>query len=156
LDAIRNLFDRQLRPAPPTDEPAAAAAAGPPPPALAACALMLELAHADDEFADAERAHIGSVLQRHFELPADQVAELMQLAEEERRQAVDLYQFTSLIVEAYDEGQRMLLAEALWGVVLSDGTIAQHEQYLLRKLSNLLELRPGYLAEARQRALRSR
>ena len=34
----------------------------------------------------------------------------------------------------------------------ADGELAKHEDYLMRKLSNLLQLRPGYLAEARKRA----
>lgn len=149
LNSVRQLFDRHLRPPPPAE---ATSDDGPARLALAACALMLELAHADDEFADEERAHIAALLGRHFDVPDEQVHALIQAAEAERTQAVDLYQFTSLIVDAYDEGQRMLLAETLWGVVLADGTIATHEQYLMRKLSHLLELRPGYLAEARRRA----
>ncbi len=79
--------------------------------------------------------------------------ELMELAEAERRQAVDLYQFTSLITARYDEGQRMVLAEVMWRVVYADGELAKHESYLIRKLSHLLGLKPGYLAEARKRAV---
>ncbi|MEE8192777.1 MAG: TerB family tellurite resistance protein, partial [Gemmatimonadales bacterium] len=74
-------------------------------------------------------------------------------ADAERRQAVDLYQFTSLITARYDEGQRMVLAEVMWRVVYADGELAKHESYLIRKLSNLLDLKPGYLAEARKRAV---
>jgi uncharacterized tellurite resistance protein B-like protein len=123
--------------------------------ALSACALLLELAHADDEFTDDERGHIEEALTRHFDLPLDTARELMLLADEERRRAVDLYQFTSLMTAHYDEGQRMVLAEVMWGLVYADGELAKHETYLMRKLSSLLELRPGYLAEARNRAMRS-
>jgi uncharacterized tellurite resistance protein B-like protein len=41
----------------------------------------------------------------------------------------------------------------MWRLVYADGSLTRHESYLMRKLSNLLELRPGYLAEARSRAL---
>lgn len=151
LDAIRRLFERHIA----TDAP------GPPRPSasdpdrnlqVAACALLLELAHADDEFSDDERRHLEEVLQRHFSLDRSTVAELIEAAEAERRQAVDLYQFTSLITRHYDEGQRMVLAEIMWRLVFADGQLSTHEQYLMRKLSSLLELRPGYLAEARKRA----
>ena len=50
----------------------------------------------------------------------------------------------------------MVLAEVMWGLVYADGQLAKHESYLMRKLSSLLELRPGYLAEARKRALNAR
>ncbi len=46
----------------------------------------------------------------------------------------------------------MVLAEVMWGVVLADGEIATHEGWLVRKLAHLLELEPGYLAEAKKAA----
>jgi uncharacterized tellurite resistance protein B-like protein len=46
----------------------------------------------------------------------------------------------------------MVLAEVLWGIVYADGQLSSHETYLMRKLGNLLDLRPGYLSEARKRA----
>lgn len=120
---------------------------------IAACALLLELAHADDEFSEAERAHIEAVLRRHFDLDADTAAQLMELAEAERSRAIDLFQFTTLVRNNYDLGQKTLLAEIMWGLVLSDGQIARHESYMLRKIANLLDLEPGYLASARKRAV---
>jgi uncharacterized tellurite resistance protein B-like protein len=119
---------------------------------VAACALLLELAHADDEFTDAERTHIEVVLRRHFDLDEETAQELMRLAEAERQAAIDLYQFTSLVRSSYDLGQKTLLAEIMWGLILADGRIARHEAYLLRKIANLLDLEPGYLSAARKRA----
>ncbi len=119
---------------------------------VAACALLLEMAHADDEFSAEERRHIEAAIAEHFALPPESVRELLELAEEERRTATDLFEFTRVINEEYDEGQRMVLAEVLWRVVLADGRLSEHENYLMRKLANLLDLRPGYLAEARKRA----
>lgn len=119
---------------------------------VAACALLLEMAYADGEFTADERAHIEKALARHFELDEPQVQELIGLAEAERREATDLHQFTTLIIRHYDEGQRLVLAELLWRVVLADGQLSKHEDYLTQKLSRLLDLRPGYLAEAKKRA----
>jgi uncharacterized tellurite resistance protein B-like protein len=122
---------------------------------IAACAVLLEIAHADGEFTTEERAHIEAALVRHFDLSTTDARELMALAEERRRGAVDLYQFTSLLTAGYDEGQRLLLAELLWRVVYADGKLSQHEDYLMRRLAHLLDLRPGYLAVARNRAVPS-
>jgi uncharacterized tellurite resistance protein B-like protein len=119
---------------------------------VAACALLLELAHADDEFSAEERRHIEEALARHFGLGPEAAVELMALAEDRLGEAVDLHQFTSVIARHYDEGQRLVLAEVLWRIVYADGELSRHESYLMRKLANLLELRPGYLAEARKRA----
>jgi uncharacterized tellurite resistance protein B-like protein len=156
LDAIKRFFDLNLAPAEPAESGDADAAASAPagsPIQVAACALLLELAYADDEFTADEREHIEETLTRHFAIPLEMARELIELAEEERRRAVDLYQFTSLINRHYDEGQRMVLAEVMWRLVYADGELAKHESYLMRRLSSLLELRPGYLAEARKRAV---
>ena len=153
IDSIKRFFDAHLAPREAEEAPAPDDEPKRDPLPLAACALLLELAHADDEFSDDERHHIEEALTRHFALPLETARELMELAEAERRRAVDFYQFTSLITQRYDEGQRMVLAEVMWRVVYADGELAKHESYLMRKLSNLLDLKPGYLAEARKRAM---
>lgn len=118
---------------------------------LAACALLLELAYADEEFTEDERAHLESAVRRQFGLEGEEADELLRLADRARRQAVDLWQFTNLIAETYSLGQKMVLAEIMWGLVYADGELASREDYLMRKICNLLRLRPGYLAEARKR-----
>lgn len=119
---------------------------------LAACALLLQVAHADGEFSADERAHLEDALTRHFELPPDAGRRLLDLAEAERREAIDQYRFTSVVKRAYDLGQKMVLAEVMWGLVLADGKISEHEQYLTRKIANLLDLQPGYLSTAKAAA----
>jgi len=118
---------------------------------LAACALLLELAYADDDFTEEERVHLKGAVRRQFGLDEDQALELIELAEEQRAEAVDLWTFTNLVAEHYSLGQKMVLAEAMWGLVYSDGELASREDYLMRKISGLLRLEPGYLAEARKR-----
>ena len=118
---------------------------------LAACALLLELAYADDEFTEKERIHLEGAVRRQFGLDESQALELIELAEVQRAGAVDLWTFTNLVAEHYSLGQKMVLAEAMWGLVFSDGELASREDYLMRKISGLLRLEPGYLAEARMR-----
>ena len=119
---------------------------------LAACALLLDIAHADGEFSDTERGHIERSLEQHFALSADDIRQVMILAEEERKRAVDHFAFTSTLLRGYDTGQKLVLAEVMWGVALADGQIGDHEHYLTRKISNLLNLEPGYLSAAKQAA----
>jgi len=151
LKSFRAYFEDKIKK--PTLEPTQAATA----PEMivvrrAAAALLIELAYADDEFVPAEKEYIERALVRQFGVAEEEVHQLVQLAEREQREAVDHYQFTSLISEYYDLSQKMVLAEVMWGLVASDGKIANHESYLVRKLSKLLEIEPGYLAEARRRA----
>ncbi len=162
LDSIRNLLSRQQhssgRPEPERSEPGKPAPVRPEvdPLHVAACALLLDVAHADGEFSDAERRHLEDVLVRHFGLEADAGRELLEIAERERSRAVDHFSFTSVLHRNWDVGQKMVLAEVMWGLVLADGEIAEHEHYLTRKISNLLELEPAYLSSAKAAAERAR
>lgn len=118
---------------------------------VAACALLLELAKADDDFSEVERSHIEAVVRRHLGLDAETASALIELAEHERQAAADVEQFAALVRESYDEGQRALLAEIMWGVVSADGRIGHSEGRILGRIASLLELKPGFLSEARRR-----
>lgn len=118
---------------------------------VAACALLLELAQADAEFNELERGHIEAVVRRHLGLDAETAAALIELAELERQAASGVEHFAALVRESYDEGQRALLAEIMWGVVSADGRIGRDEGRMLGRIASLLELKPGFLSEARRR-----
>ena len=119
---------------------------------VAACALLLDVAWADGEFSAPERKHIETVLDRQFGLSPDDGNRLMALAEVERSKAVDHFRFTRVLQSSYDLGQKMVLAEVMWSIALADGRIEDNEQYLTRKICNLLDLEPAYLAQARKQA----
>jgi uncharacterized tellurite resistance protein B-like protein len=149
LEAIRRFVSERLTPGNPVDGPVSA---GPRPVELAACALLLELAHADGEFTHEEQHQIERTLMHHFRLDEATGAELLKLAEAERAQSLDHFQFTRLIANEYDLGQKMVLAEVMWGVILADGHLSDHEAHLVRKLASLMQLEPAHLAQARQAA----
>jgi len=120
---------------------------------LAACAILLELAHADDEFSAEEQQHIEGTLQRHFGLDAASGAELMRMAEAARAESLDHFQFTRRVATEYSLAQKMVLAEVMWGVILADGRLSDYETHLVRKMASLMQLEPAYLAEARRAAV---
>jgi len=119
---------------------------------LAACALLLELAWADNDFSDVERTHIEAVMRRHFALDEETAKSIMMFAETTRETGGSVTRFAALIRDNYDIGQKLLLAEIMWGLVLADGVIARREADLLRKIGSLLDLEAGYLDQARTNA----
>ena len=150
MDPFRKFFQQRMQPTPAQVNGDAKQKLDPL--HVAACALLLELAHADEVFTEDEQNHVHAILMRHFSLDYDAAQELMRLAEIERRSSVDVFQFANLVRTSYDVGQKTLLAEIMWGLVLTDGEIARHESYMLRKIANLLDLEPGYLSKARAAA----
>ena len=156
LDSIRSFFADKMAPPAPASAPEgseeSSVARGHPSLQVAACALLLEIAYADDEFADSERAHLENAVQRHFGLEPDTAQQLIEFSDRTRRRQVDLHQFTRLITESYTMAQKMVLLETMWGLVYADGVVAEHETYLMRKLCNLLDVKHAYLSEAKRRA----
>ncbi len=158
LDAIRALFAGESpKPGPESEDQLAPQGTFYADPLhVAACALLLDVAYADGEFSESERAHLEVVLARHFGLESEEGERILALADEQRRRSVDHFQFTSVLLRGYDVGQKMVLAEVMWGLALADGEIAEHEHYLTRKIANLLDLEPGYLSTAKSAAMKRR
>ncbi len=145
LDAIKSFFSATMEPESPEQEVAE------PDVRLAACALLIEIAHADEEFTEDEEQHLLSAVRRQYGLEEDEADQLLELAEQARVSAVDLWQFTKLIKQNYSLGQKMVLVEVMWGLVYSDGQLSSHEEALMRRVCHLLDLAPGYLADVRRR-----
>ena len=119
--------------------------------AIAACALLLEIAHADDVFAPEERERILRAVREDLGVPASDVAEVVRLAEEERRESVDLYQFTKLVSEKFTRAQRLRLVEVIWGVVYADGQLTAVENQLARRIAELLGFQHPEVQAVRER-----
>jgi len=145
LDAIKSFFSDTMEPVSPEEEVAE------PDVRLAACALLIEIAHADDEFTEDESQHLLSAIRRQYGLDATDAEQLLELAERARVDAVDLWQFTKLIKQNYSLGQKMVLVEVMWGLVYSDGELSSHEESLMRRVCHLLDLAPGYLSQVRKK-----
>ena len=107
---------------------------------LAAAALLIELSRADYHRDQEEQRAIERALKKCFDLDEQQLEELVELAEEQNRTATSLYQFTSLIKDNYDLEQRFELVKMLWEVAVADGEISKYEDYLIRKISDLIYL----------------
>jgi len=112
---------------------------------LATCALLLEAAHADDEFTDAERGKISELVSRRFALGEDEVSRLLAAAEQARRESGDLYRFARELNTHFADERKLAIVEMLWEVVYSDGVLAAHEDALMHKLGTLLGIRHAQL-----------
>ncbi len=119
---------------------------------IAACALLLEMAHADSEFIQSERDNIIAILQSSFDMTEDDASELLNLADLERKESLDLWQFTNLINQNYSREEKIRVAETLWRVIYTDGKVDKHEEYLMRKLTFLLDLQHQDMIEAKFKA----
>tara|TARA_R110002049_G_scaffold23781_6_gene84791 strand:- start:175115 stop:175555 length:441 start_codon:yes stop_codon:yes gene_type:complete len=121
---------------------------------LALTALLVRIARSDNDYAMSERNLIDQIAAKRYALTADAAQALRAEAETLEQQAPDTVRFTRAIKDAVPYEQRLGVIEALWQVVLADGTRADEEDALLRLVSNLLGVSDTDSAMARQRVAR--
>jgi len=107
---------------------------------IATVALFLEMMNMDDKVEPEEQEIILSLIHQNFSLTTEQTTSLLELAEQQRKQATDYFQFTSLINKAYSLEQKVRLIESLWKIAFIDGNLDMDEEYLVRKIADLLHV----------------
>ena len=63
---------------------------------------------------------------------------MVELAENQAKEATSLYEFTSLINSDYDYSQKVGLIENMWRIAFSDNNLDKYEDHLIRKISDLI------------------
>lgn len=119
---------------------------------VAVAALLVLAAHADHNYEEVERAQIERVLADRYKLSPEAAAKLRADGEAAEDASVDLYRFTSLVKAGIPYEERASVIEAMWRVVLADANREQHEEALMRRVTDLLGLDPRESVDARQRA----
>jgi len=122
---------------------------------VATCALLLEAAHADNDFTGEEEKAIASMVGARFGLDAEQTSELLHVADGERQSSGDLYQFARLINDNFTHARKLAVLELLWQVVYNDGVLEAHEDALMHKMGSLLGVRHEELMALKLKVKRS-
>lgn len=118
---------------------------------VAACALFLEMAQADGEFDASERDRIVGLIKREYGLSEETASALMRRASQEVEASIDYWQFTHLINSRYSLEEKIQLIEMMWKIAFADGKLDKHEDYLVHKLAELLNLDHKQLIDAKLR-----
>ncbi|AVI61597.1 tellurite resistance TerB family protein [Halomonas sp. GFAJ-1] len=123
---------------------------------LATAALLCEVMRADYDQSDAERTALKQMLTTRYQLSDSEVTELMALAEAEVDDAVDHYQFVSLIKQHYGYDQRCELVALMWQLAWADGSIDPLEEHRIRRLADLLHVSHGDFIRTKLQAKKPR
>jgi uncharacterized tellurite resistance protein B-like protein len=119
---------------------------------VATCAVLVEMANADDDFTKEERDNIIDVLKERFELSQDEAGELIEIAEKELKGSIDLYRFTNTIKRSFGVEERIRVIEEIWNLVYTDGELSGREDSLAHKLTFLLGLTHKQMIDAKLKA----
>jgi len=115
--------------------------------------LMIEAAYTDGKVDASELSKIRLSLINIFSEDPKEVDLVLEKAEENKNNSKSLHHYTSFINKNFDDKKKILLIEALWEIVLSDGEIHDFESSLIRRLAGLLYISDVVSGNAKKRAL---
>ena len=105
---------------------------------LAAVALLIHVANVDGQTDLAERRRLTTIIAARFGLDANEASELIAMAEQSDREAVDFYRFTSILKHALDDDGRQKIVEMLWAIAFADGVVDEFEENTIWRIAELL------------------
>ena len=120
---------------------------------LAAAALLVESAYMDGAFDGDERLSIGTLLKSRFELSDDECSTLIEEADNAVREASQLYAFTRVVKDRFDEAERVDMIEMLWEVAFADGHADDFEHNLIQRVAGLIYVSDRDRGAARKRVM---
>ena len=123
---------------------------------LATAAILLEIAHADGEFSPAEDGDVVGFLKSAFTLDEASVRELLKAADEIRAHTIDHFALTNYIRKNAPFDERLDIVKTMWRVAYADGRLTDYENYLVRKLADLLGIEHHVMIDAKVDVLRER
>lgn len=121
---------------------------------LATASILLETAYADESFSIKEEKKIVDYLTDRFELDENDARDLLETAEEHRANTIDHFATTNLLRQNTPLQERIEIVKELWRLVYGDGSLHHHENYLVRKLADLLGLEHHVMIEAKMEVQR--
>ncbi|MCP3662096.1 MAG: TerB family tellurite resistance protein [Gammaproteobacteria bacterium] len=152
LNTLKELFERRLQPMLSGESAEVHQDAV----QIAAAALMIEVARSDHDFDDTERETLKNIVHRKCELGEDAITELLEIAESEVENAVSLDQFTRQLNGVLSVDEKVKLMSHLWEMAYADGSLDKYEEYLMRKLADLLHVSHAQYIQTKLRALEDR
>ena len=117
------------------------------------CGLMIEAAYTDGQIDNIEINKIKSSLVNVFGEDQKDIDIVLEDAIKNKNNSKSLHYYTSFINKNFDYGSKLLLIEALWEIVLSDGKVHDFESNLIRRLAGLLYISDVDSGNAKKRAL---
>ena len=105
---------------------------------LAYASLLVEVIKSDDKFDDRERAKLFDVLSEKLEIRDDELQNFAELAKQKSDESTSLYEFTREINDKYEYDEKVKLIEDLWRIAYSDGQLDKYEDYVIRKIADLI------------------
>ena len=106
----------------------------------ACAALLIETALADKVFNDEELASMKQTLKIVYKVEEKDIDELIDESKKKVSESTSLYEYTRLINDLCNYEDKLRLINNLWSIAFADQQLDKYEEYLIRKISDLLHV----------------
>ena len=104
----------------------------------ACAALLIETALADKVFNTEEIDSMKKTLREVYGIDEKDLDELISESEKKVSESTSLYEYTRLINDLCNYQDKLKLIQNLWAIAFADKHLDKYEEYLIRKISDLL------------------
>tara|TARA_B100000530_G_scaffold221973_1_gene142678 strand:+ start:100 stop:555 length:456 start_codon:yes stop_codon:yes gene_type:complete len=105
---------------------------------LTYASLLIEVINSDNKFDDRERDKLLEILSSKLEIQKEELDNFTELAQKKSEDSTSLYEFTREINDQYEYEEKVSLITDLWGIAYSDGKLDKYEDYVIRKIADLI------------------
>ena len=107
---------------------------------IAACALLVEIGKADNNFTDEERRKIISIMEDTFNIEEDYINELIELSEKNFDENESIYEYTTIINDNFSNNEKFELLKNIWRLIYTDDNLNRYEEHLVKMIGTLLNI----------------
>lgn len=122
-------------------------------PDVAAVALFFHVIGADGVIDEIESDKLRSLIAQEYDLSGAEMRKLIEAGEQADREAVDLFQFTSILNRSLEADAKVHFIELLWNLAYADGYRHELEDHVVWRIADLMGVSSRDRVLARQRAL---
>ena len=106
---------------------------------VSACiSLMVEVSVADQSIDDSEIESLKNTLSEKFNVDQSKISSLIADGKESQKESTSLYEFTRIINDDFSFEEKYSLIKSMWEIAYADGNIDKYEEYVIRKVSDLI------------------
>ena len=106
---------------------------------ISACiSLMIEVSMADQSIDDEEIESLKTTLSEKFDVESSEIENLIIEGKETQKESTSLYDFTRVINDDFSFVEKFKLIKSMWEIAFADGNIDKYEEYVIRKVSDLI------------------
>lgn len=133
LNTVKNFFEKYITPPSQSSDSISEHALQ-----IATAALLIEMMRADYDISKEEKKTVNDTIRSKFELTPEETDDLLKLAEDQVWEATGYFEFTSLMNKGLNQEQKIKVIEHLWEVAFADGILDKHEEYMVRRIADLI------------------